>query len=215
MRLRRLFRRNRTSGQPTRLRRPGRAGEGDLSPSDPGGPGLPPRWAAGNGGDPLLRGDTFLARVAEAARLRNSGATVTAVGGGSDGPAYLRVSVLRPGLLVEQRAVGANEHGVDSGAEEKFATQVHARYAAGDPHLVSGLVYGGPPADEKLAATALRRGGATGQLRGIPTRIPAVRFHPAERRRRLRPHGRLDAPALLAGPPADGPPLLVAVAPGR
>jgi WD40 repeat protein len=123
--------------------------------------------AAAAGGDPAEAEDpagavpwqdTFLARVQEAASLRNPDARVLVVDGAAGVPAYLRVSMVRPGQLVEQRPVGASEHGIDAAAVAEFVTRVHSRYAAGDAYLVSELVYGGPRADEALVRDALRRG---------------------------------------------------------
>ncbi|WP_250279738.1 pentapeptide repeat-containing protein [Frankia sp. Cppng1_Ct_nod] len=109
-------------------------------------------------GEIFARPDTFLTRVIEVARLRNKDATVTPTNGTAGTPTYLRVAVARPGTLVEQRPVGVYEHGADLAAVEEFAGRVHAHYAAGDQHLVSDLVYGGPRADDDLARAALRRG---------------------------------------------------------
>jgi hypothetical protein len=95
--------------------------------------------------------------VSEVARLRNPEAKVTVVKGIGGAPAYLRVAAVRAGL-VEQLPVGVCERGVDATAVEEFVALVHSAYAAGDPRLVSELVYGGPRVGDELVAAASRRG---------------------------------------------------------
>ena len=98
--------------------------------------------------------DEFLARVAEATRVRFPGATVTERPEGG----YLRVSHPLPGGGAEQLPVGVIEGPATEPAVDAFIEQVHARFASADPSVRSELVYGGPPAPSELAARALGRG---------------------------------------------------------
>ncbi|WP_367135172.1 pentapeptide repeat-containing protein [Saccharothrix sp. HUAS TT1] len=103
---------------------------------------------------PPLAGDSFFERVAEATRISHPGATVT--------PylehAYLRVTKPTSGGGVEQWPVAVVEGDVTADGVERFARDVHVRFAEHDRSVRSELVHGGAPAPAELVARALSLG---------------------------------------------------------
>ncbi|MFF5094633.1 MULTISPECIES: trypsin-like peptidase domain-containing protein [Actinosynnema] len=94
----------------------------------------------------------FFERVVEATVVARPEATVTPAEG------YLRITERLPGGGVDSWAVGTVEGEVTAAAVDRFAAEVHTRFASGDPSARSELVYSGPPASGELVEQARRRG---------------------------------------------------------
>ncbi len=96
----------------------------------------------------------FLKMVAEATRAAHPNALVVE----RPEESYLRVSQpVYDGLGTEQRPVGVIDGPATAEEVNLFVDGIHAVFASADPHVRSELVHRGP-ADEQLAAQALRRG---------------------------------------------------------
>ena len=102
------------------------------------------------------RSESLLGRVAEAAKLRFPGATITERTLGDS--TYLRVSVPQEGGAVEVHPIGVTDGPATPEALDAFATQVHDTFHAADPGVRSVLVYAGPFAPLDLVEQARRRG---------------------------------------------------------
>lgn len=104
---------------------------------------------------PEHRRDDYLDRIARIAALRIPGAEVVRY---SDGPLeYLRLSIVSESVA-RVFPVGACQGDVSEEELDRFATSVHDRYRAIDPHMVSDLVYGGDRPPDELVERARRRG---------------------------------------------------------
>ncbi|AXX33744.1 WD-40 repeat protein [Actinosynnema pretiosum subsp. pretiosum] len=94
----------------------------------------------------------FFERVVEATVVARPEATVTPAEG------YLRITERLPGGGVDSWAVGTLDGEVTAAVVDRFAAEVHTRFASGDPSARSELVYSGAPAPEELIERARRRG---------------------------------------------------------
>jgi WD40 repeat protein/3',5'-cyclic AMP phosphodiesterase CpdA len=100
--------------------------------------------------------DSFMDRVREATSVSFPEATITVRG--QDRHGYLRVSNPLPGGGAEQWPVGVIDGGVTPEDLHEFVHEVHAKFAAADPHVRSQLVYAGAPASADLIDQARRLG---------------------------------------------------------
>ena len=98
--------------------------------------------------------DSFFDRVEEATRISHPTATVTPYLENE----YLRVTKPTSGGGVEQWPVLVVAGDVTPDVIERFARQVHVRFAEHDRSVQSELVYGGGPAPAELVARALSLG---------------------------------------------------------
>jgi WD40 repeat protein/3',5'-cyclic AMP phosphodiesterase CpdA len=102
------------------------------------------------------RSETFLGRVAEAARLRFPTATISERTLGK--LSYLRVSVQHENGPVEVHPVGVTDGPASREALDAFVANVHSQFAAADPGVRSELVYAGPAAPDELVRKARQLG---------------------------------------------------------
>lgn len=101
--------------------------------------------------------DTFLARVAEATRLRFPKSVVTLHARGS--ARYIRVSdPLQDKGVAEVRPVGIIDGPVTEAAIDQFVADVHRTFASAAPGVRSELVYGGSGASPELVRRARQMG---------------------------------------------------------
>ncbi|MFD0199524.1 MULTISPECIES: pentapeptide repeat-containing protein [Saccharothrix] len=98
--------------------------------------------------------DSFFDRVEEATRISHPTATVTPYRENE----YLRVTKPTSGGGVEQWPVFVVAGDVTEDAVERFARDVHVRFAEHDRSVQSELVHGGGPAPAELVARALSLG---------------------------------------------------------
>ena len=109
-------------------------------------------------GDPLDRGDLFLAEVATVAGLRHDPAQVRAFPSAEPGTSYLVVTRTDPYGPVETWPVGAVDASVDEKILDLFVERVHRPRRAMDPFLRSHLVYSGSEPAPEVRQLAKREG---------------------------------------------------------
>lgn len=102
------------------------------------------------------REDTFLARVAEATRLRFPRCSISSHVRGSS--RYLRISDPLANGAAEVRPVGVIDGPATEGAVDRFVADIHQMFASADPKVRSELVYGAVTASPDLVRKARQQG---------------------------------------------------------